>query len=177
MSSATNNTRRGRQGNVLVVDDDPGVHRLLGEMLATADYDVCSASTGGAALEAAGRNEFDIILLDVALPDISGIETLRRLRAESVSSGVVMISGDDDTKLVVEAMRLGAMDYLVKPLRADKVLATVTLAARAGRLERENRRLVRKLDALNAGQGLVGEVAWHEGLLNCLETDLGDSLA
>jgi len=125
-------------------------------MLSDAGYDVCSASTGSAALEAAGRNEFDIILLDLGLPDISGIEALRRFKAESVSSGVVMISSDDETKVVVEAMRLGALDYLVKPLRADKVLATVKLAARAGRLERENRRLARKLEALNAGQGLVG---------------------
>jgi two-component system response regulator HydG len=148
--------RRVRHGNVLVVDDDAGVHRLLGEVLQLAHYDVCAATTSSAAIEAACRDEFDIILLDVGLPDTSGIETLQRLRSESISAGIVMISGDDDAKIVVEAMRLGALDYLVKPLSAEKVLATVTLAVRAGRLERENRRLVRKLEALNAGQGMVG---------------------
>ena len=155
MSSAKS-TSKGRQGSVLVVDDDPGVHRLLGELLQTADYAVCSATTGSAALEAASRDEFDIILLDVCLPDTTGLDVLRQLRADSVSSGIVMISSDEETQNVVEAMRLGALDYLVKPLNSEKVLATVTLASRTSRLERENRRLSRKLEAINAGQGMVG---------------------
>jgi DNA-binding NtrC family response regulator len=145
-----------RQASVLVVDDDQGVHRLLGALLKSSHYEVSSALTGAAALEAASNMEFDIILLDLGLPDESGIEVLRKFRAQSIPSGIVMISGDDEAHNVVEAMRLGALDYLVKPLHPDKVLATVTLAARAGRLERENRRLLRQLDALNGGVDIVG---------------------
>ena len=65
-------------------------------------------------------------------PDLSGLDALRNLKAEAISAGVVMISGDDDATNVVEAMRLGALDYLVKPLDPEKVIATIGLAARAG---------------------------------------------
>ena len=156
MSSGPENQPRGRQASVLVVDDDPYVHRLLNEMLGAAQYTVRCVSMGGEALQATSNQEFDIILLDVCLPDFSGIDTLRRLKGDAVSAGVVMISGDGESETVVEAMRLGALDYLVKPLVADKVLATVALAARTSALERENRRLSRKLEAMNTGSDMIG---------------------
>jgi len=156
MSSGPERQPRGRQANVLVVDDDAYVHRLLNEMLGAAQYTVRCVSTGGEALQATSNQEFDIILLDVCLPDFSGIDTLRRMKGDAVSAGVVMISGDGESETVVEAMRLGALDYLVKPLVADKVLATVALAARTSALERENRRLSRKLEEMNTGSEMIG---------------------
>ena len=156
MSSGSERHPGGHRASVLVVDDDPYVHRLLTKMLDAAQYSVSCVSTGGEALQTTSNQEFDIILLDVCLPDFSGIDTLRRLKADAVSAGTVMISGDGESETVVEAMRLGALDYLVKPLVADKVLATVALAARTSALERENRRLSMKLDAMSTGSEVVG---------------------
>jgi two-component system response regulator HydG len=147
---------RSTQSTVLIVDDEPMVHRLLGEQLAQAQYLVCSATTAEECLRSAGRDSFDVILLDVNLPDIAGLELLRRLKAESVLGAVVMISAQEDAPVVVEAMRLGALDYLVKPLDPTKVLATVALAARAGRLERENRRLRHELEDSKGDLELIG---------------------
>lgn len=156
MSSPIDTPPTRRQANVLVVDDDPSIHRLLIEMLGSAQFSVHSASTGTEALQAASNQQFDIILLDVCLPDFSGLDTLRRLKGDAVPAGVVMISGDDDAETIVEAMHLGALDYLVKPLVLDKVMATVALAARTSSLERENRRLSRKLEVLASGAGMIG---------------------
>ncbi len=147
---------RTQLATVLVVDDDPWVHRFFEEKLGDAQYEVHEATSVAGALEAATDNEFDIILLDVGLPDQSGLEALRRLKARGLSAGVVMMSGDGQAQLIVEAMRLGALDFLTKPLDPEKVLATVGLAARAGRLERENRRLTNKLRELSAGTEMVG---------------------
>ncbi|MEM7199861.1 MAG: sigma-54 dependent transcriptional regulator [Planctomycetota bacterium] len=147
---------RATQGAVLVVDDDPWVHRLLTERLGAAQYEVVTASSVREGVDSASAADFDIILLDVGLPDESGLQALRQLKARAIAAGVVMISGDGDAKNVVEAMRLGALDFLTKPLDPEKVLATVGLAARAGRLERENLRLSRKLRELATGSELVG---------------------
>ena len=155
MSSANDKSPNGHEAKVLVVDDDPSIHRLLTEMLG-GKFKIASAYTGTEALQIAGSQDLDIILLDVCLPDVSGIETLRRLKGDAVSAGVVMISSDNESETVVEAMRLGALDYLVKPLQVDKVMATVVLATRASTLERENRRLSRKLEVLSSGSQMIG---------------------
>ena len=144
------------QATILIVDDDPAVQRLLGERLMGAHYAISAVGDIEGAVLAAKKDEFDVILLDIGLPDGSGIDALRRLKADGVSGAIIMISGRDDAPVVVEAMKLGAQDYLVKPVEAEKVLATVSLAARAGRLERENRRLEKKLRELQSGGELIG---------------------
>lgn len=108
-------------------------------------------------MESVGERDYDVILLDVNLPDQSGLDALRRLKSKAITASVVMISGQEDVQVVVEAMRLGAIDYLVKPLDGHKVLATVALASRAGRLERENRRLQQELQQRTGRHGqLIG---------------------
>lgn len=156
MSAVLEKEGRTQSATVLVVDDDPWVYRRLEERLSSAHYHVHAVASAAAALEAVAKGDFDVILLDVGLPDESGLEALRRLKADSVSAGVVMISGEGDAQSVVEALRLGALDYLTKPLDPDKVAATIGLAARAGRLERENHWLSRRLRELAASQELVG---------------------
>ena len=147
---------RIRQGQILVVDDDPAVQAALAERLASAHYDVVRADSLADAATAVSGDGFDVILLDSDLPDASGTDALRRIKAEAISAGVVMMATAGTTESVVEAIRLGALDYLTKPLDADKVIATVALAARAGRLERENRRLTRRLHELESDRQLIG---------------------
>lgn len=144
------------EASILLVDDDPSVQRMLTERLMMSQYAVTSVGDARDAIAATRSEEFDVILLDVGLPDSEGLGLLQRLRAEGTPSAIVMISSTDDTPLVVEAMKSGATDYLVKPLQLDRVMTTVALAARAGRLERENRRLQRKLRDLQNGGELVG---------------------
>ena len=84
------------------------------------------------------------------------MQTSVLVKKTNITSISVMISSDDESSNVVEAMRLGALDYLVKPLVLDKVMATIALAARTSSLERENRRLCRKLEVLASGQEMIG---------------------
>ncbi|MCC6672036.1 MAG: sigma-54-dependent Fis family transcriptional regulator [Planctomycetes bacterium] len=130
--------------------------KLLSERLAHAQYSVTTVGTAGEALAAARKGDFDAILLDVMLPDSSGIDLLGKVKGEGIGASIVMMSGRGEAEIVVGAMRLGAMDYLVKPIEPDKMLATVGLAVRAGRLDRENRRLRKKLSDLTGGNVLVG---------------------
>jgi DNA-binding NtrC family response regulator len=149
-------TRTGVQGHVLLVDDDDWVRHVLSDKLTAAHYAVETAADAKSALDAARVTDFDVILLDVSLPDMPGLETLRRLKGAEINASVIMISGQEDVPGVVEAMKLGALDYLLKPLHAERVLTTVGVAARAGRLERENRRLLRRLQELQGTGVLVG---------------------
>ena len=144
------------EASILLVDDDPDVQHLLTERLMLSQYSVTSVGDARDAVAATRSDEFDVILLDVGLPESEGLGLLQRLRAEGSPSAIVMISSTADSALVVEAMKSGATDYLVKPLQLDRVMATVALAARAGRLERENRRLQRKLRDLQNGGELIG---------------------
>src|SRR5262245_10821273 len=96
MNAVLERSSRTRQGSVLVVDDDPWVHRLVGDRLSAAEYEVRAVATAAEGLDHAINGEFDIILLDLCLPDESGLEALRRLKAKAVEAGIVMISGDGD---------------------------------------------------------------------------------
>ena len=103
--------------SVLVVDDDPDMLKYTQVLLETEQYDVSTASTGIEALQFVRQgNRPDIVLLDVMMPGLDGLETLERLREVLPEIKVIMLSCLTDTHKVVQAMRLGALDYLAKPL-------------------------------------------------------------
>jgi DNA-binding response OmpR family regulator len=104
------------QGRVLVVDDDEGVREFLEAVLARAGFEVTGAATGEDALERAIEAPPDLVTLDVILPGIDGLETLRRLRQAQPSIRVIMLSGHAPSRASDEALRLGARDFLRKPL-------------------------------------------------------------
>lgn len=108
-------------GNILVVDDEPSMRRYLQTVLELDSYKVRTAASGEEALDEVRRRSPDVVLLDVVMPGWDGLETLRRIREASPFSKVVMISCVRDTRKVAHAMRLGAQDYLSKPIQKEEM--------------------------------------------------------
>lgn len=121
---------------ILVVDDEPPIRRLLRTTLAAQDYRVEEAADGEAALDFLKRNPVDLILLDLGLPGIDGLEVVRRLRAEGNVTPVIILSSRDDEAGKVAALDLGADDYVSKPFGAEELSARIRAALRH-RLQRE----------------------------------------
>jgi two-component system, NtrC family, nitrogen regulation response regulator NtrX len=130
---------------VLIVDDEQGIRDVLGEILADEGYKVLKADEGHAGLKIVESNDVDLVLLDVWLPQIGGIEVLEEIKASSPDVEVVVISGHANIDLAVKAVKLGAYDFLEKPLSLDRVTTVVKNALALEQLRRENRMLKNQL--------------------------------
>ncbi len=139
---------------VLIVDDEAGVRSALAGVLSDEGYAVETVESGEACLRLAGGRVFDLIILDIWLPGVDGLETLTTLRARGVDAQVVMISGHGSIEAAVRAIKLGAFDFVEKPLSLDKTLLVARNALRQRRLEVENQAL--RADA-DRRQVMVGE--------------------
>lgn len=131
---------------ILVVDDEPDIREMISDILDDEGYGVLLAGDGGEAREMKGQEDPDLILLDVWMPDTDGISLLKEWReADTLSCPVVMISGHGTVETAVEATRLGAYDFIEKPISLAKLLVTVANGLEAGRLKRENEGLRQQL--------------------------------
>jgi two-component system nitrogen regulation response regulator NtrX len=131
--------------SVLIVDDQTDIRQSLQGVLEDEDYKVSSAGSGEACLETLHKQEFDVVLLDVWLPGMDGLETLQKIREIESAPEVIMISGHGTIETAVRATKLGAYDFLEKPLSLDKTLILIKNAIDAKRLRQENRDLKRQL--------------------------------
>jgi two-component system nitrogen regulation response regulator NtrX len=132
--------------SVLVVDDEEGIRRTLASVLDDEGFAVETASSGEECLSAFERRAFSCVLLDVWLPGIDGIATLERLRATYPETAVIMISGHGNIETAVRATRLGALDFIEKPLQIERTVLAVRNALRQKQLEADNLRLREQLD-------------------------------
>jgi len=139
---------------ILVVDDEPGVRSSLSGVLRDEGYSVDAVPSGEACLERLTRGAVDLILLDVWLPGMDGLATLARLRERQVDAQVVLISGHGNIESAVRAIKLGAFDFVEKPLSLDKTVLVIRNALHQRRLEQENQALRAKVDRT---QTMVGE--------------------
>ncbi len=117
--------------SVLIVDDDPAVGASLFRLLKQAGYDVRHEASGAAGLKAVADANFDIVISDIRMPGMDGMELLEALRDHDRSLPVVMLTAHGTIKLAVEAMRLGAKDFLTKPFEREAVLHVIDSALRA----------------------------------------------
>jgi two-component system nitrogen regulation response regulator NtrX len=131
---------------ILIVDDEPGVRTALGGVLRDEGYTVDTVDSGEACLERVVTQPYDVVLLDVWMPGIDGLETLQRLRERRVDAEVVIISGHGNVESAVRAIKLGAFDFVEKPLSLDKAVLVVRHALRQRALEAENRDLRAQVD-------------------------------
>ena len=132
--------------SILIVDDERGIRETLRGVLEDEGFDVETVGSGEACLKAAETIVFNCILLDVWLPKIDGLETLKRLREQGNDSAVVMISGHGNIETAVGATKLGAFDFIEKPLSIEKTVLTVRNAIKQRELERVNRSLTEQLN-------------------------------
>jgi response regulator RpfG family c-di-GMP phosphodiesterase len=128
-----------RPVRVLVADDDPAIRGVLHVILAQGGYHVEEAADGAEALDAFQSRGADLILSDLQMPGMSGLELLRRVRALDDTAGFIILTGASTVENAVEALRVQADDYLVKPFNLDEVLLAVERALSYRRLLRENR--------------------------------------
>ncbi|MEQ1727108.1 MAG: sigma-54 dependent transcriptional regulator [Vicinamibacterales bacterium] len=139
---------------ILIVDDEPGVRSSLSGVLRDEGYNVEAVSTGEACLDRLTRSPVDLIVLDVWMPGMDGLATLAKLRERQVDTQVVLISGHGSIESAVKAIKLGAFDFVEKPLSLDKTLLVVRNALRQRVLEDENRALRARVDRTRT---MVGE--------------------
>ena len=120
-------------GKVLVVDDEPEVRRLLQDFLSGQGYDVALAADGVEALAAVDDQKPDLVLLDVAMPVMNGVETLTRIVALDPPVRVIMVTGNSDLSLMAKLLALGAVDYIPKPFDLDYLEQAISIQLEAAR--------------------------------------------
>ncbi len=149
---------QGRTGStrVLVVDDERPTRLLMEKELPRAGYVVMSAESGEAALALVQTQEYDVILLDLKMPGIGGMETLRRIRESGVSGEVVILTGHPDVDSAIAAMKLGAYDYLTKPFKLSELEEVLQRAAERKQLRQENTALRRMVAQREPAPLIVG---------------------
>ena len=115
---------------ILIIDDEPPIRRLLRTALTAQDYRVEEAADGEAALDFLRRNKMDLIVLDLGLPRMDGLEVIRQLRDGGNHTPIVVLSSRDDEKGKVAALDLGADDYVTKPFGVEELAARIRAALR-----------------------------------------------
>ena len=134
------------KASFLVVDDEAGVRSALSGVLKDEGYRVDAVDSGEACLERVVRQAYDVIVLDIWLPGLDGLATLEKLRERHVDAQVVLISGHGNIESAVRAIKMGAFDFVEKPLSLDKTVLVARNALRQHRLEAENRALRAHVD-------------------------------
>ncbi len=109
---------------VLIADDEEGVRESLNLVLGD-EYDLAFAMDGEETLAKLGREHFDLLLLDIKMPKLDGLEVLKRIKALRITTSVLMLTAYQSVELAKEAVKLGAMDYLPKPFERDHILTAV----------------------------------------------------
>jgi DNA-binding NtrC family response regulator len=172
--------------NLLIVDDDANTLASLSRAFRLAGHDASVCDNAGRALEMIKAQRFDMVLSDVVMPGKDGLSLLEDLKTQGVAVPVVMISGQANIEMAVRATRLGAVDFLEKPLSTERLLLTVENVMRLKRLEEENRQLRRRVggheivhsgEAMRRAMAQVDRVAASETRVCILgETGTGKEL-
>jgi DNA-binding NtrC family response regulator len=142
--------------SVLIVDDEKNILVTLSRALRVEGFEVDVAGSGKLALEKHKTKSYDAVLLDVQLPDLDGLEVLRQIKADREELPVLVMSGHGTIDTAVSATRMGAHDFLEKPIGTERLLVSLARAIDRGRLEHENRELRERTGATSA---LLGESA------------------
>ena len=134
-----------RKAHLLLIDDDPNTLASLARAFRLAGHQATVCDNANRAVELVRAERFDLILSDVVMPGKTGMDLLKELKETGLQTPIVLISGQANIEMAVKATRLGALDFLEKPLSTDKLLLTVENALKLSRLEDENRELRHRL--------------------------------
>ncbi|MFZ0107441.1 MAG: EAL domain-containing protein [Thiobacillus sp.] len=145
------------RSRILVVDDEPLILEGISRLLATRDYEVVLANGGCEALIAIGKQQFDVVLLDLGMPDLNGTEVLRFVAERGVETPVIVVSGDSTIDAAIRALRGGASDFVRKPYEPEELLRRIDNTLTRRRLEKENNHILQRLQQSEK---------WHRFLVN-----------
>ncbi|HUO33925.1 MAG TPA: sigma-54 dependent transcriptional regulator [Candidatus Acidoferrum sp.] len=154
------------RGNILVVDDEAEIREGLEALLSSEDFQVTLAETGELGLQRLEERPFDLLLLDVSLPDRNGIELLREIHRRDPGLAVILITAFGSIDMARQAFKSGAQDYITKPWSNDELIAQVSLAVEGRRLREENVQLKRALKQRYNFPNIVGK---SEKMLSVLD--------
>jgi DNA-binding NtrC family response regulator len=154
--------------SILIVEDDKLVRQTLASQLAKKGFDIAVAETGEEAVRAFAEGGPDLVLLDVRLPDIDGLEVLRRLRERSRRAVILVMTAFDDMKTTVEAIKLGAFEYLVKPLNATELELAIDKAFQVRALEEKVSYLVEEKQREYTIDNIIGRSAGMRGVFKII---------
>jgi len=154
--------------HVLVVDDDASMRHLLSVILADHGYEARAVASGEDALRELAARDYDLVLTDVRMPGMGGLELLRRIQAMDPDRLVIVMSAYGSPETALEAMKAGAYDWVSKPFRPDEVVLVLRKAEERERLARENRRLRTELSGVYRPEAIVGGSAPMQELLRQL---------
>lgn len=144
------------KARILVVDDEESIREFLDIMLRKEGYEVTTCEDGQKALDVLAKRSFDMVISDLQMPHVTGIELLKKVKDQYPDLLFLMITAFGTTENAVEAMKLGAYDYLTKPFKIDEVRLNIQNALRSQNLEFENRTLKKELKKEYSFQNLVG---------------------
>ncbi|MEK6560375.1 MAG: sigma-54 dependent transcriptional regulator [Nitrospirota bacterium] len=156
-------------GKILVVDDERGMREFLAIMLQKESHEVTSAANGREALEQIGQKTFDIVITDLRMPQIDGIDVLKTVKENAPETVVIMITAYASPETAVEAMKQGAYDYLTKPFKIEEVKLIVRNALEKRRLREENLILKRKIQEWTTSGVIGGIVGKSPSIVNIIE--------
>jgi len=138
---------------ILIVDDERNILQSLGGLLSDEGFEVLKAPNGYEALKIIDSEPPDLVLLDIWMPGLDGIETLKQIKSENSLIPVVMITGHGTIETAVKATKFGAFDFIEKPLSIDKVIVAINNALNFRKLEEENKYLRKKTIEKNSIDG------------------------
>jgi len=143
--------------SILVVDDEEILQDVLTTLMSKEGYSTLSAWTGREALDVLAKEDVELVLLDLMLPDTSGLEVLKRIRASDPDQVIIVITAFSSIEGAIEAMRMGAFHYIPKPFKNEEVLLTIRQALKQHRLTSENRSLKEQLRQRFAFDNIIGK--------------------
>src|SRR6185503_18365420 len=148
-----------RNIRVLIVDDDTSLRTFLAEQLSRGDFDVSPCGSARESIKILSDSDYDVVLLDISMPDMSGLEVLAQIRKLEDPPEVVMLTADTSLATGIEAMRLGAYHYLTKPATLDEMEAVLRKAHEKRRLLKQNASLKSVAQPAGAADGPVKMIA------------------
>jgi EAL domain-containing protein (putative c-di-GMP-specific phosphodiesterase class I) len=157
-----------RAPRVLIADDDPAVARSLQRVLGAAGFEVVIVGDGNAAVEELKTRGFEVVLTDIHMPGTNGVDLLRLVRAYDLDVPVILMTGEPEVDTAVEAIELGALGYLRKPLDAERVVAKVQRAARLASVAKVKREALAEIGVPGQQADLAGLQAGFDRALSSL---------
>lgn len=137
-------------GRILIIDDEASLRQTMARILQRAGYEVTTAASGTEGLAQVSGQPFDLLYLDIRMPDVNGLELLKTIHAKFPDLPVILFTAQPDVNSAVEALRRGATDYLLKPIHPQTLINRTEGILAVGQKERRKRELLRQIEALQA---------------------------
>lgn len=137
-------------GKILIIDDEPNLRHTLARLLQRDGFQITTAEDGEQGLAFLQDNPFDLVFMDIRMPGMPGLDVLERIRSQHANLPVILFTAQPDINSAVEALRRGASDYLLKPLKPEMILERARTILRAQQKERRRREILIQIEALQA---------------------------